>query len=116
MNDFLQHVHGGTLAVVPEGITLNYLAETRTTLTFHTFTPVETAAPEIEDSIIREFRRSPPWRVAIVDRDVTEYGYRGFGVDYDLRLWRYLADNYRLEQKWVLPRFRMILLTRVPAL
>ena len=116
LNDFLQHVHGGTLAVVPEGVTLNYLAEARTTLTFHTFTPVETAAPEIEDSIIREFRRSPPWRVAIVDRDVTEYGYRGFGVDYDLRLWRYLADNYRLEQKWVLPRFRMILLTRVPAL
>ena len=110
LNDFLQYVRGGTLAVLPEGITLNYLTQSRTTLPFHTFTPVETADPATEDSIIGAFKASPPDRVAIVDRDVTEYGYRGFGVDYDLRLWMYLTGNYRLERNWALPRFRMILL------
>jgi hypothetical protein len=112
LNAFLQRVHGGTLAVLPEGITLNYLTQSRTPLTFHTFTPVETAAPAVEDSILGEFARRPPDRVAIVDRDVTEYGYRGFGVDYDLKLWAYLTATYRLEQNWAKPRFRMILLRR----
>jgi len=115
LNAFLQHVHGGTLAVLPEGITLNYLAQSRTTLAFHTFTPVETASPEIEDAIIGAFAKEPPQRVAIVDRDVTEYGYRGFGVDYDLRLWRYLTEKYKLERNWALPRFRMILLRFEPS-
>ncbi|HEX9500542.1 MAG TPA: hypothetical protein VGA10_02700 [Thermoanaerobaculia bacterium] len=112
LNAFIQHVHGGTLAVLPEGITLNYLTESRTTLTFHTFTPVETAAPTIENAIIGEFAARPPERVAIVDRDVTEYGYRGFGVDYDQQLWAYLIEKYRLERNWTMPRFRMILLRR----
>jgi hypothetical protein len=112
LNAFIQRVHGGTLAVIPEGITLNYLTKSRTTLTFHTFTPVETASPAMEDSIIGEFKVHPPDRVAIVDRDVTEYGYRGFGVDYDQRLLAYLIATYRLDENWTKPRFRMILLRR----
>jgi len=112
LNAFIQRVHGGTLAVLPEGITLNYLTESRTPLRFHTFTPVETAPPAVENSIIGEFNARPPERVAIVDRDVTEYGYRGFGVDYDQKLWAYLTEKYRLEINWITPRFRMILLRR----
>ena len=98
--------------MLPEGITLNYLTESRTPLRFHTFTPVETAPPAVENSIIGEFNARPPERVAIVDRDVTEYGYRGFGVDYDQKLWAYLTEKYRLEINWITPRFRMILLRR----
>ena len=110
LNAFIQRVHGGTLAVLPEGLTLNYLTGSRTPLTFHTFTPVETAAPSVEDSIIGEFMARAPSRIAIVDRDVTEYGYRGFGVDYDLKLWNYLFAKYRVEQNWATPRFRLLLL------
>jgi hypothetical protein len=66
----------------------------------------------MEDSIIGEFKLHSPDRVAIVDRDVTEYGYRGFGVDYDQRLWAYLIATYRLDENWTKPRFRMILLRR----
>ncbi|MDQ6799791.1 MAG: hypothetical protein M3041_03035 [Acidobacteriota bacterium] len=112
LNAFIQRVHGGTLAVFPEGITLNYLTQSTTTLTFHTFTPVETAAAAVEDSIIGEFRQHPPDRIAIVDRDVTEYGYRGFGVDYNQRLFAYLTEKYQLEQNWAKPRFRLFLLRR----
>jgi hypothetical protein len=111
LNEFIAQLHGGTLAVLPEGITLNYLSGTRTTLTFHTFTPVETADPKVEDSIIAEFAARPPDRVAIVSRDVREYGYQGFGVDYDQRLSAYLTSKYSLERRWSAPRFQLYLLT-----
>jgi hypothetical protein len=112
LNDFIRQFRGGTLAVLPEGLTLNYLTRARTTLTFHTFTPVETADPRVEDSIIDEFEKRPPSHVAFVTRDVTEYGYRGFGIDYDRRLFASLAEKYALEHKWGEPRFQMLLLKR----
>jgi hypothetical protein len=112
LNELIQHIHGGTLAVFPEGITLNYLTESRTTLTFHTFTPVETADPAAEDSIIEELKIRPPERVAIVSRDVTEYGYKAFGVDYDPRLVAWLFKNYAIEHRWAETRFQMLLLRR----
>jgi hypothetical protein len=113
LNEFINTVHGGTLAVMPEGITLNYLTRTTTPLTFHTFTPVETADSRVEDSILSELRAHPPDRVAIVSRDVREFGYRGFGVDYDRRLFAELLHEYSLERKWFPPRFQLILLRRV---
>lgn len=90
----------GTLAVFPEGITINYLTRTTTPLSFHTFTPVETADPRVEDEILREIREHPPDRVAIVNRDVREYGYRGFGVDYDRRLMAWIDAHYAVERRW----------------
>ena len=112
LNEFIRTGHGGTLAVFPEGLTINYLTESRTTLTFHTFTPVETAAPSVEASIIEELLKSPPERVVILTRDVHEYGYQGFGIDYDRRLLAYLGAAYRLSARWVGERFQLMLLTR----
>ena len=43
-------------------------------------TPVETADVAVEDTILRELTVHPPDRVALVTRDVHEYGSRGFGV------------------------------------
>jgi hypothetical protein len=90
----------GTLAVFPEGITINYLTRTTTPLSFHTFTPVETADTRVEDEILREIQQHPPDRVAIVNRNVREYGYRGFGVDYDRRLMAWIDANYAVERRW----------------
>lgn len=112
LTDFIGHTPGGTLAVMPEGITLNYLTQTRTPLTFHTFTPVETAYPDVEDAILRELSAHPPDRVAIVTRDVHEYGYQGFGVDYDQRVAAWLRAHYTPEARWQQPRFAAVLLRR----
>jgi hypothetical protein len=87
----------GTLSVFPEGLTINYLTRTTTPLSFHTFTPPETADPQVEREILREINARPPDHVAIVNRDVREYGSRGFGVDYDQRLARWILENYELE-------------------
>lgn len=94
------HPDGGTLVVIPEGITLNYLTKLRTPLTFHTFTPVETASPAVEQQIIAELTAHPSTRIAIVTRDVREFGYRGFGIDYDTRLASLIAQRYAIERRW----------------
>jgi hypothetical protein len=103
-------VQGGTLAVIPEGITMNYLANVPTTLTFHTFTPVEVDAPQTEDAIVRELTTHPPDRVLMVSRDLREYGATAFGVDYDMRAGALLRSTYRVENIWRGLRFQAELL------
>jgi hypothetical protein len=110
--DVLPRLRGDTLSVVPEGIGLNYLAAARTPLTWHTFIPPETADPRVEDLIIRELDRHPPHRIAWVRRSLAEFGYRGFGVDYDERLAAWIRTHYRVEQAWLRPQFQLVLFRR----
>jgi hypothetical protein len=112
LNALIATVHDGTLVIIPEGITINYLTRTRTPLSFHTFTPVETADASVESSILRELNAHPPDRVALVTRDVREYGSRGFGVDYGLRIVALLRSRYRVERAWHGERFEAVLLRR----
>ena len=105
-------VQGGTLAVIPEGITINYLAAVPATLSFHTFTPVEVDSPEAEDAIVRELTAHPPDRVLMVSRDLREYGATAFGVDYDVRAGALLRSRYRVERIWRGERFQATLFTR----
>jgi hypothetical protein len=110
--EVMPRLRGDTLSVFPEGIGLDYLAAARTPLTWYTFIPPETADPQIEDRIIRELERQPPRRVAFVRRSVAEFGYRGFGVDYDVRLAAWIRSHYRVEQVWLRPEFQLELLRR----
>jgi hypothetical protein len=112
LSTFLQHVHGGTLVVIPEGITLDYLAGAKTTLTYHTLTPVEIDDPRVELPILRELSAHPPDRIAVVDRDVREFGYSGFGIDYGLELARWIAAHYTVEAPLRGRTFWMIVLKR----
>jgi hypothetical protein len=112
LNELIRTVRAGTLAVMPEGITLNYLTRTTTPLTFQTFTPPETADTGIESAVIGELGRRPPDRVAIVSRDLQEYGYYAFGLDYDRGLAGYLFAHYDVERRWSTPRFDAVLLSR----
>ena len=113
LNELIRTVKGPTLAVMPEGISLNYLTRTRTPLTFYMFTPPETAEPAIEARVLRELRHNPPAEVAIVTRDVREYGFRGFGLDYDQSTLSYIIHNYSVTNVWPAPRFQAILFQHV---
>ncbi len=106
----LPAMHPRSLAVVPEGLTLNYLTGTKTSMAFHTFTPVETADPQIEMQILRNLTAHPPEYIAVVTRVVTDFGYRGFGIDYDERLAATIQQHYTLVKRWRLPSFELILL------
>lgn len=103
-------IHPRSLVVVPEGLTLNYLTRIRTPLSFHTFTPVEVAGPEIEAQIIEDLTAHPPEYIAVVSRAVTDFGYRGFGLDYDRKLAAVINQRYTVYERWRLPSFELILL------
>ena len=110
----IRAVQGGTLAVIPEGITINYLASVPTTLSFQTLTPVEVDSPQTEDAIVRELTMRPPDRVLMVSRDLREYGASGFGVDYDLRAGALLRSQYHVERIWRGQRFNATLWFKPP--
>jgi hypothetical protein len=117
LTEFLGGMGGSgtrTLAVMPEGLALNYLGGVSTPLSFHTFTPPETADRRVEDVLLRELEVRAPDLVAIVTRDLREYGSAGFGLDYDQRTAALLRTRYRVAATWNRSRFALILLRRVP--
>ena len=110
LTDLIQSVRGPTLAVFPEGVTLNYLTRKATPLHFYMFTPPETADPSVESEVLADLRAGHPDELAIVSRDVTEYGFHGFGSDYDRKIAAYLIQNYRPYKRWERPNFQAVLL------
>ena len=78
-----------TLAVMPEGVSINYFTDRVTPLHRYLFTP-----PEFDESSTADFAAHPPDLVLIVPRGVSEYGSRGFGVDYAQSLTRMIAAQY----------------------
>jgi hypothetical protein len=101
-----------TLAVFPEGVSLDYFARRRTPLRYYLFTPPETADLRIEADVIRDLAMHPPDLVALVTRDVSEYGSHGFGVDYDRELAETIAALYVRDRVWAEGGFRLELLRR----
>jgi hypothetical protein len=110
LNELLPMLHG-SVAVMPEGLTINYFAGVPTTLRYQTFTPVETADPAIEADILRDLAAHPPEQIVMLTRAVREFGSRGFGVDYDQRLVALIRKRYVVERRWVSPAFDLVLLT-----
>jgi len=83
-----------TLAVLPEGITLNYLTR-RANPTGHTNLMPPELAIYGEEKILADFRASPPDYVVLVDKDTTEYGVGLFGAPgYGRKIMRWVAVNY----------------------
>jgi hypothetical protein len=107
---------GETLAVLPEGVMLNYLARRPTSVRHVNFMPIELVMFG-EDAVLEELAASPPDLVALVHKDAAEYGARFFGHDYGERLSAWVARNYRpIAQQGAPPfvdeRFGIVLGTR----
>ncbi|HEX8171629.1 MAG TPA: hypothetical protein VF824_13920, partial [Thermoanaerobaculia bacterium] len=90
--------HAQTLAVLPEGIAINYLANVPTPLRYTTFTPAEIAGDEA--AVVRDLAEHPPQYVVLAPRDVREFGSRGFGADYAQSIVRYLAARYAVDARF----------------
>lgn len=82
-----------TLAVIPEGVMLNYLARRAASTPHNNFMP-----PELliygEERILRDFRASPPDFIAVVHKNTTEYGFPLFGRDYAEDFYAWVKANY----------------------
>lgn len=83
-----------TLAVLPEGAMLNYLARRPNPTPYTALLPTEVAFYG-EGRILWTYRERAPDLVALVHRDTTEYGARFFGSDYAREIGAWLAANYR---------------------
>jgi hypothetical protein len=106
-----------TLAVLPEGVMLNYLSR-RVNPTGHlNFMP-----PELlifgEDSILAAFQAHPPDLIALTHKDTREYGVGFFGRGYGRILYRWVTTHYQPVERFGDPplapdsRFGVVLLER----
>jgi hypothetical protein len=84
---------GDTLAVLPEGVMLNYLSQSVNSTRYVNFMP-----PELlffgEDRILAKFAAAPPDWVMLVHKDTSEYGFPLFGPDYGTDLATWVQQNY----------------------
>jgi hypothetical protein len=74
----LRSAPGATLAVLPEGVMLNYLSRRRSPLRVVNLMPPELMAFGQAD-ILRSLEAAPPDTVLLMHRDVAEYGVPPFG-------------------------------------
>ena len=83
----------GTLAVLPEGVMINYLLRRKTSLPYLTMLPSDVATFG-EDELLAALQRAPPDYVALVHRDTSEMGPRFFGRDYGQRTLAWIGERY----------------------
>jgi hypothetical protein len=94
LDEVAKHVRADqTLAVLPEGVMLNFLARRENPTPYINFMP-----PELlifgEERILASFQKRPPDFVVLLHKDTSEYGYQFFGRDYGRRLYGWVERNY----------------------
>lgn len=90
---------GATLAVMPEGVMLNYLMRRESPLRVINLMPPEMMAFG-EDDVLRSLAANPPDFVLLIPRSTTEYGYPRFGSDarYGLRIMAWINERYEVAR------------------
>jgi hypothetical protein len=84
-----------TIAVIPEGVMINYLSRRPTSLPFVNFMPPEIIAFG-ESAIVAGWRAHPPDFVLLIERSTAEYGYSSFGAapDYGQTTMQWIRSHY----------------------
>jgi hypothetical protein len=94
LDELETHPAEATLAVLPEGVMINYLARRVNGTGYVNFMP-----PELlmfgEDRILEAFRAHPPDLVVIAHKDTREYGVGFFGRGYGRELHRFVSQHYQ---------------------
>lgn len=93
--DVVRTKPGATLAVMPEGAMINFLARARMRTKQVDYLPPEFAR-EGEEAILADMQRSPPDLVAIVHQSTAEYGPTWFGEDYGQEVTAFVREHYAL--------------------
>jgi hypothetical protein len=83
-----------TLAVLPEGVLINYLSRRPNPTPYTTFLGVELEAFG-EEHMTESYKRHPPDFILLVHRDSSEYGRQFFGRDFGVELYRWIRSCYR---------------------
>lgn len=84
---------GDTLAVIPEGVMVNFLTRRENPAPYLTYLPDAIAAFG-EERMLAEYRRASPDLILLVHRDATEHGATYFGRDYARATAWWIAESY----------------------
>jgi hypothetical protein len=85
-----------TLAVIPEGVMINYLARRETPSPYLTYLP-DAMARWGEGPLLRSLEANPPAFLLVVHRDATEHGASLFGKDYGLEMLAWMRGRYEVD-------------------
>jgi hypothetical protein len=110
---------GATLAVLPEGVMINYLMRRVNPTPYVAFLADASTFFGSEAPLLAAYRRSPPDLILLVHRDSSEHGARFFGRDYAQEMMAWIEQNYEpVSLLGALPftgeRYGMLLLARRP--
>lgn len=83
-----------TLAVLPEGVMLNYLARRANPTPYVSFMPFEVILLG-EEQMLAAFSHAPPDAVILAHRNTSEYGVAFFGRDYARGLFSWIIASYK---------------------
>jgi hypothetical protein len=87
-----------TLAVVPEGVMINYLLRRRNPTPYINFMPPEFVLFG-EREILDAFAADPPDLVVVAAKNTREYGVGDFGAGYGKAFWTWLMRNYTVVER-----------------
>ena len=83
-----------TLAILPEGVILNFLSGRENPVPYTTYGSVEVMIFG-EDEILASFESGPPDFLLLVHQDGSEFGPRFFGRDYARKIGSWITAEYR---------------------
>jgi hypothetical protein len=82
-----------TVAVLPEGVGINFFTDRATPLRHHSFMPQDIGIFG-EEKIISEIKSAKIDYIVILSRDTSECGPASFGVDYGQKIKKWIDTNY----------------------
>jgi hypothetical protein len=100
---------GSTVAIVPQGAMINYLARRPSSIPYIVQMPPEVIMFS-QKKILDSFRAAPPDYVVYLDTETSEYGVAGYSVDFAKPMFDWIEQNYRpvrgdpedAQLKWVM--------------
>jgi len=98
-----------TMAVLPEGVMLNYLLRRVNPTPYINLMPPECVLFG-EGRMLDAFQGDPPDLIVYVAKNTAEYGMGQFGSGYSTRLWTWISERYRPAREFEPPGQRIWLL------
>lgn len=86
---------GSSLAVMPEGASLNYLLRLTNSTPFTSLDP-NTMALEQESRMLAAYQKNPPDFIALAPNDYSVFNLRFFGIDYANTTGNWIQEHYNL--------------------
>ncbi|MBW1848436.1 MAG: hypothetical protein JRJ27_15155, partial [Deltaproteobacteria bacterium] len=84
-----------TLAVLPEGVMLNFLTQRKNPTPYINFMPPEFALFG-ELNMLNAFQTNPPDYIVLTNKSLKEYGFQEAGIDIGVDLYLWIDKNYTL--------------------